>query len=54
MNARQLAALVIEVLDAQKQYFKTRDRIDLIKSKELEKKLRIGARYILDYTSEAA
>lgn len=40
MTTRQLAALVIEVLDAQKRYFATRDKADLIASKQLETRLR--------------
>ena len=35
-----LSQLVLEVLDAQKKYFKTRDKDDLIASKQLEKRLR--------------
>lgn len=35
-----LARLAIDVLDAQKRYFKTRAKDDLIESKRLEKELR--------------
>ncbi len=48
-----LAELVIEVLDAQKKYFKTRDRDDLIASKQLETKLRREALDILGELPEA-
>lgn len=43
MTARELAELVIQVLDAQKKYFRTRKREDMIASMELEKKLREAA-----------
>lgn len=43
-----LAKLVIEVLDAQKRYFKTRKQEDLIASKQLEKELRDKANRILE------
>jgi hypothetical protein len=47
MTAEQLAKLCILVLNAQKQYFATRDREDLIKSKALESQLRTAANAIL-------
>lgn len=43
-----LAKLVIEVLDAQKRYFKSRAQEDLIASKQLEKELRDKANAILE------
>jgi len=46
-DAEHLAGLVIEVLDAQQRYFKSRDRADLIASKQLESRLRKEARAIL-------
>jgi len=46
-DAENLAALAIEVLDAQQKYFKSRDRADLIASKQLESRLRKEARSIL-------
>lgn len=38
-----LATLALRVLDAQKQYFKTRSKDDLIASKKLEAELRATA-----------
>ncbi len=52
MNAKQLATLVLQVLDAQKQYFKTRDRADLIASKQLEAQLRKQAEYLVQNSRE--
>ena len=46
-DAENLAELAIEVLDAQQRYFKSRDRADLIASKQLESRLRKEARGIL-------
>lgn len=46
-EALELAVMVVKVLDAQKKYFKTRDRFDLIKSKDLEKELRQMAEGLL-------
>ena len=43
-----LSRLVIEVLDAQKKYFKTREKDDLIASKQLEKRLRDKAASYLE------
>ena len=43
-----LARLVIAVLDAQKKYFKGRNKQDLIASKELEKQLRERATAMLE------
>lgn len=48
MTAEQLAKLCIQVLNAQKKYFETRDRADLIASKALESKLRTAANSIID------
>jgi hypothetical protein len=47
MTARELAALVLHVLDAQQKYFKTRAKDDLIASARLEKELRTAAQAIL-------
>ena len=44
----ELAQLVIETLEAQKKYFKTRSKEDLIASKQLESKLRLIARGIIE------
>jgi hypothetical protein len=44
----ELCELVLQVLDAQKKYFKSRDREDLIASKQLEAKLRNVAVGILE------
>lgn len=46
-----LARLALRVLDAQKQYFKTRAKDDLIASKQLEKELRQLAQQILEADS---
>lgn len=43
-----LSTLVIQVLDAQKKYFKTREKDDLIASKQLEKRLRDRAASYLE------
>ncbi len=43
-----LAKLVIEVLDAQKKYFKTRGKDDLIASERLESELRTKANQALE------
>lgn len=48
MTAEQLAKLVILVLNAQRKYFETRDRADLIASKALESKLRTAANTIIN------
>ena len=47
-SGTDLAKLVIEVLDAQKRYFKTRKQEDLIASKQLEKELRDKSNAILE------
>jgi hypothetical protein len=43
----ELAALVIEVMDAQQKYFKSRQRDDLIACKVLEKELMERAREVI-------
>lgn len=48
MSRLELAKLVIEVLEAQRKYFKSRSRDDLIASKQLEAKIRLMARAILE------
>lgn len=48
MDKGGLAELVIEVLNAQKQYFKSRAQPDLIASKQLEARLRKEATAILE------
>ncbi len=48
MNVKDLAKLVIEVLDAQKRYFKSRSQVDLIASKQLESELRKKANAALE------
>lgn len=40
MNEKEFRALVKEMMDAQQNYFKTRDRAWLTTSKELERKVR--------------
>lgn len=47
MTARHLAELVLQVLDTQATYFKTRDHGALVRSKELEAHLRREANNIL-------
>ena len=47
-TAEDLAKLVIEVLDAQKRYFKSRTKDDLIASKVLEGELRRKANAVLE------
>lgn len=42
-----LARLALWVLDAQRKYFKSRDKLDLIASKELEAQLRTEAENVL-------
>lgn len=44
----KLSRLVIEVLDQQKKYFKTRLREDLIQSKKMEADLRAKAKSYLE------
>ena len=39
MNAKEFFSLVTEMRNAQKMYFRTRDRNDLQKSKKLEKQV---------------
>ena len=48
MNERELAELVMQVLNAQKQYFKSRSQMDLVASKQLEARLRKEATAILE------
>jgi hypothetical protein len=48
MTREELARLALEVLDQQKQYFRTRSTLDLQDSKTLEAKLRKAASEILD------
>ena len=48
MSLQEFARQVIIVMDAQTKYLKTRERDDLITSKQLEKNLRETARRILD------
>ena len=52
MTARELAKAVIEVLDAQKKYFKSRTQNDLVASKQLEAALRKSATAILEQSEE--
>lgn len=48
MTIKELAALAIEVLDAQKKYFRTRQKDDLFASKVLESKLKLAALSIIE------
>jgi hypothetical protein len=52
MTTEDLAAEVLRMLEAQKRYFDTRNRVDLIASKKLEAALIAKCRAILD-TQEA-
>lgn len=53
MNAKQLAQLAIQVLDAQQTYFRTRTKDDLVASKRLEGKLRTACEFVLQHSREA-
>jgi hypothetical protein len=48
LTARELAALVLQVLEAQKKYFKSRDQADLIASKQMESRLKKAAQQIME------
>jgi hypothetical protein len=48
LTREELAKLVIETLDGQKRFFKTRADGDLVKSKDNEKRLRHEAERILE------
>lgn len=47
-DLHSFAAAVLEVLDAQKKYFKSRQKTDLIESKRLESRLRELAKSYLE------
>lgn len=48
MTRFDLALLALQVLDAQRRYFKSRSRDDLIASKQLEAELRRQAEAVLE------
>ena len=50
MDVRELAQLVIDTLEAQKRYFRTRSQVDLISSKQIEARLRKSAEEVINPT----
>lgn len=51
MDAKSLAQLVLKVLDAQKEYFRSRDKEQLRECKRLEEKLRDACYLVIDPTA---
>lgn len=47
MTARELAELVLQVLDLQREYFRSRDTNTLAKCRQLESQLRAAAKDVL-------